>query len=187
LNKVLDKSDFLLSGLGTDLVYILILHLPRKGLLYGLAPVLNIHEYRHFLVYILDFQGRVTCQVLLALGEAGLNHELIRTGRIFHGYVVFDDVPLSLLGEGADRHHSVVLLWQLEELKHITLLLLTVLTLQHSVEICERAIYHLWVLRGAEHVTLSVLYFDGLIYQGSIETILWELFAHLSEEIISCL
>jgi hypothetical protein len=92
-----------------------------------------------------------------------------------------------LLGEGTDSHHSVVLLWQLEEFKHVTLLLLTVFTLQHSVEICERAIYNLWVLRGAEHVTLPVLYFDGLIYQGSIETILWELFANLSEEVISCL
>jgi hypothetical protein len=79
----------------------------------------------------------------------------------------------------------VVLLWQLEELKHVSLLLLTILALQHSVEISERTIYHFWVFRGAEHITLSVLYFDGLVNQVSIETILRELFAHLSKEVVS--
>jgi hypothetical protein len=68
-----------------------------------------------------------------------------------------------LLSESADSHHSVVLFGEFEELKHITLLLLTILTLQHGVEISERAVYHLGVLRGTEHVTLPVLHFDGLI------------------------
>jgi hypothetical protein len=109
-------------------------------------------------MHVLDFKGRVTRQFLELPGQftwgvlfrslcvAGFNHKLVGTRWVFHCNVVFDDITLSLLGESSNRHHGVVLLWQFKELKHVTLLLLPVLTLQHSVEVSERRVYHLWVL-----------------------------------------
>ena len=148
-------------------------------------------------MHVLDFKGRVPCQFLelpgqftwgvlfLSLCVASFNHELVGTRGVFHCNVVFDDITLSLLSESSNRHHRVVLLWQFEELKHVTLLLLTILTLQQGVEISEGRVNHLWILWRTEHVTLPVLYFDGLIDQVSIETILRKLLAHLSKEIVS--
>ena len=100
-------------------------------------------------MHILDFKGRVTrqflevpgqftwCVLFLSLCVARFNHELVGTRGVFHCNVVFDDITLSLLGESSNRHHGVILFWQFEKLKHVTLLLLPVLTLQHSVEVSE--------------------------------------------------